>query len=273
MKKIIMGLLVILVFGSVFSSCDGFFSASWGAKSQREYDADKIDVNTENLDLWIKRAVGNPALAAIINEKIAQIVRTGPYNRDKAILVDGAVKLAVESTGLGQSILSNATGSLMDMLNGEGEGDMDLISSILGDIQRDFNNNGGQQIAENLGRLLIESGSINNTGIGQAPRFDAAYAGIAQPSDVSEAIIVLVLGSLNTPVNEIDLDDLDGIMDGLNFVQGNNGKTIVTVGPGATDADIALAAYANLLNDPAFESKADGNPILSVLKSMLSGNF
>ncbi|MDR1059201.1 MAG: hypothetical protein LBL43_06595 [Treponema sp.] len=250
-------LLPALIFVSVFVSCDSFFSESWG--SERSYDPDKIDLTTSNLDSWIENSIGNPKLAAALTEKIKVKVASMGNGSERAKFQEAGVELAIEASGIGTSIVSNAADILgnIDDLDGD-----QAVKDILKDIQSDFSS-GGPQAAANLAEIVNVSVDPSSTGNGSVPKFnsDDSYAATAAASDVGEAVLVLSLAVLGDDIAK-GVEDLGDGTDvaGLQLV---NNKIKVT-GNASSEA-IALAAYLNLIVDDT-TGKFDNNPVTSAIK-------
>jgi|TergutMp193P3_1026864.scaffolds.fasta_scaffold05163_6 hypothetical protein len=251
MKKVICYVIAVLVLA--FSSCDDFFSTSlW--PSTLKYDAANINVNAENVDQWLDSARGNPELTAALLDKITRDLESGKYSgAEKAKLIEAGIKLAVQSSGLGTSIISNASNVLGNLDNV----DEDTLLDLLDGIQSDFSRHGGPTAAANLSTIAA-------TGIsGNPPQFEPAYKSTAKPGDVAEAIFVLALGELGPTANIEDWSNPDVL--GLDISEDGH---ITVIDPNPSPGKLALAAYLNLINDggPSFND----NPLTSVIKDTFS---
>lgn len=257
MKKIACCAVAALVFTLSFTACDEFFSNSFG--NQRKYDVSKINVNAGNIDKWIDLAVGNPELADALVEKIIQeLAKDNLGDADKAKLLEGGVNLAVESSGLGESILSNAAGALGDLTDADDDKLEDILTDILENIWEDFNSGGGPKAADNIAEIASYA-LANDEGVVE---FEQWYKDTAKPGDVAEAIMVLILGELND--KDISIDNWSNLLEeGLHFGLTPDGNH-VTVDAGASEKEKVLAAYLNLIVDggPQFDS----NPITSAIR-------
>jgi hypothetical protein len=251
-------LLPALIFVSVFVSCDSFFSTSWG--SERSYDPDKIDLSTGNLDSWIEKSIGNPKLAAAITEKIKQKVASMGNGSERARFQEAGVELAIEASGIGTSILSNAADVLGNIDDRDGD---EAVTEILNNIQSDFSS-GGPQAAANLAEIVNISVDPNSKGNGSTPKFDPddSYAKSAAASDVGEAVLVLSLAVLGDNItNGVDTLNENGSVGGLK----HENDEIKVDGNNPSPEAIALAAYLNLIiKDPT--EKFDNNPVTSAIK-------
>ncbi|MDR2479933.1 MAG: hypothetical protein LBD48_11550, partial [Treponema sp.] len=149
---------VFLLLGAlIISSCDHFYSTSWG--TPRKYDPKNIKLDAGNVDSWKETAVGNPELAAALTEKIKDElkgVEQGNPNKDQAKLQDAGVSLAIEASGVGTTIVSNA-GSVIDKIEqlekdgGSNEAEVkETVKELFEDIQGDFKSNNGSKAADNL---------------------------------------------------------------------------------------------------------------------------
>lgn len=240
----------------VFAGCDNFFSSSWG--NGRSYDSSKITVNAKNVDSWILEAKGNPALAAAVTDKIIQVLETGGLSAaEKGKLQEAGVGLAIDSSGIGGSIIKNADG-VIDKLNGDDAAE--AVKDILVNIYTDFSNGSGPKAADDLAKVL----GITNPGNNGTPQFPAndpyVKDGLAD-TDVMQAVTVLMLGAcskknINAQVleNEITKDDFD-FNDFVNTyglglkVEGRDVKIDTNAGGEPSNEAIALAAYLNLIGD------------------------
>ena len=240
MKKI--ALLALITVILTFTSCDNFFSNSWG--KQRSYDSKNIDVNADNVDEWIEAAKGNPELADAVTEAIInELEKMGNTdNPEAAKLFEGGVNLAVESSGLGESILTEGAKLLGDI----DDFDEDTFTDLLGKIQDDFNSGGGPGAAEKIGKL-VDTVVEDKDG---APKFNDTYTEMAEPGDIVETILVLIMGELydmGISIDDIDSwSSLEEIADGRLMLEVGPPPEI-QVGPEASLTDVALAAYLNLI--------------------------
>jgi len=256
MKKIVF--LVVLVIVLAFASCDNFFGKSWG--TPREYDVSKIEVNAGNVAEWVDRAIGNPELAAAITDKIIEELDKASAD-DKAILMEAGINLAVESSGMGESMLTHAADILGDMDNL----DPDDVTELLRKMRGDFNSKGGRKAAKNIATIANKGLKVSNDGI---PTFDDGYANSAKPGDVAEAIMVLVLGELG----DGDLDDWGDIENqypGLE-IDDTLDPPMVKALPGASSSELALAAYLNLIVTGG--SKFDDNDLTKTIRKAFFEN-
>ena len=263
MKKIAL-FLVIAVFFS-FTSCDNFFSTSWG--TPRDFNPDNIDVNAENIDAWINLAVGNPALAAAIAERIIlELRRTDLSSSDRAKLINGGVMLTIEASGIGTSLIVNAAGLLSDLLDDDTEFDGDMMKNKFNNIQGDFKD-GGVDAANQLAE--IASGGVMP---GQVPGFSEEYAAMAHPSDVGQAVMVLLLAELDDvdDWNDVELDSIDSRLDGIVLGVNDEGESRFMIDessntPPSTNT-LVLAAYLNLIADG--DERYENNMLTGPMKGM-----
>jgi hypothetical protein len=255
--------VVFLLFGTLFfTSCDDFLSKSWG--SGRKYDYTKIDLNSRNLDSWIDTAVGNPELAHALTEKIKTDVTSGKLSpADQVQYQRAGVTLAVEATGLGTSIIANASGAVGDIQ----DKNPDAVIDILNNIRGDFNANNGVKAANDIAVIVgvsIDSMFVAQSGI---PRFNDGYDAAATPSEVAQAVLVLtvaVFEDLNDQINDTeslwDLINNNGVS-----VNTNTNPPTITVDEDEIDPKIiALAAYLNLIASGG--GKFENNPITSAIR-------
>jgi len=251
MKKI--AVLVIFAVVLTLSSCDDFFSKSWG--TQRTYNTSKINVNAGNVDDWIKASAGNPALAKAVAEAILKKL-PAVNDAEKKILLGAGLRLAVESSGVGELLLSEFAKQLKntDIDNF----DETTIENILDKIVDDFNKGGGADAAELIGQI---AGEFIDDKDG-TPKFDEEYIDSLKSGDVAEAILVLILNELgNSGASIENWDDIENLTLGLV----SDGYHIQVGDPeNTTPGSIALAAYINLIID--HPEKFQDNPFTDIFK-------
>jgi len=250
-KKLIFT-LVLLLPAVIFISCDSFFSGSLG--KERDYDMANININAGNCEAWLNRAVGNPKLADALTQKILQELKKGNLNSlDRDALRGAAVKLAVESSGLGKAIINNGLDSLtnIDDLTEEG------VKKLLKDIQSDFGLTGNKAAKD-----LAEIAGLSITNGGGIPAFEQGYANSVSPSDAGQAVIILTLAIIGNNLDNITLDDLTAYGLGKN---GGGEMLVVSANSNGKEAELtALAAYLNLIADGG--DKFKDNPVTSAIQ-------
>ncbi|MDR1862839.1 MAG: hypothetical protein LBQ67_02845 [Treponema sp.] len=256
-RKLISAPILTLLLGAlILSSCDEFFSSSWG--SPRDYDPSKIKLSASNLDSWLDAAVGNPELADALTEKIKKELNSGALNpADKVKFQTAGVKLAVEASGLGTSILTNASSALSSIDN-EDEG---AVKGLLSDVQNSFKSNNGAKAAADIAEMVGGGLSSND---GATPEFDAAYAAAVTPSDAAQAVLVLALAVVDANFAEVELDEYDDLDIGLTV---DEGAVKIETDNGGTPSDeaVALAAYLNLIAQDT-TGKFENNPVTKAIK-------
>ena len=266
MKKI--AVLLILAFVLFVSSCDDFFSKSWG--SNRDYDPKNIHVTASNIDDWVKACVGNPDLTKATLKAISRELKKQPplLEKDKKILFNAGLRLAVDSSGLGESILTIGAKSLkgldFDDIN------EDKIKELLNDILKDFNSKGGPAAADTISDMVIDLIDVETGKF--KPEFIEMYNDIFNPGDVSEAILVLVLGEMINNPNFV-MNEWDTIMylnDVFSVENNPKGGLCVEVNDPTDTNAIVLAAYINLVIDDPWDKYVD-NPLANALKDMFLG--
>jgi hypothetical protein len=250
---IILGLFIVFA----LSSCDNFFSTSWG--KEREYDASKIKLSTNNLDSWKEKAVGNPKLAKALVEKILSELpgKSGP---EKAKFQKVGIELAVEQAGIGTKMIELAGSALSDIDSEDG------VKNLLAKVQ-----SGLSDVDKAAGNIaaIVKASALVGTGAGQAPTFDLTdpYAAAASPSDVGMAVMVLALSVIPNIDGNTDLSDLSG----LTNLEIDDGSVKVKSGTTATPEEIALAAYLNLIASDT-TGKYDNNLITSSIRDAFGLN-
>ena len=243
-------------------SCDNYFSSSWGTAPS--YDSSNIDVNADNVGSWIEKAMGNAELAAAVTEKIIDELQKGNLNRkDEAKLQDAGVSLAIESSGIGQTIISSAAGAVNNLTN-----DPHALPNLMGELQDDFKARSGDKAAKNIAAIV--SGSLDkkpgNYQRGEVPRFkaDSLYAQNANPSAVGQAVVILTLAVTGEDnMQDVDLAHLDDY-----GIAVQDGKAVVA--DNATSESIALAAYLNLIAEDT-DGKYAADPITNSIRTAFLG--
>ena len=264
MKKI--AILAIIAVVLTFSSCDDFFKTTWG--NQRSYDPSNIDVTPGNIDEWAAAVLGNPDLAGAVSEAIIEKLKNTSDPAEKAALLDGGVKIAVESSGLGESLLTRGA----ELLGDAEDINEDTILELLEKIQSDFNSGNGVQAADYIAEMLV--GCISIGPPAGVPHFDPEYANIVKPGDVAEAILVLILGELGRD-DELTMDDWDDIKNlcaglDIDFDTGDYPHVVVTDETVVSDTALALAAYLNLIIDNP--DKFADNPLTDAIRNAFFGD-
>jgi len=251
-KTVFFAALAIFALTLSFTACDDFFTDGWG--SSRDYKASNIDVKVGDLDKWIDRVVGNPPLAKLVSEDILNKVTSGSLSSNEKLLYQRAgVKIAVESSGLGVALLSNALDTLADVadkIDDLSESELEaLLKDILSGIQGDFVKTGGVDAADNIADMVkMDIEGLDTLSDGDVPMFgdDSYFATIATASEIAKAILVLTLAEVEKSGIDIDdwedfsLEDLD-----IGLRLSNDGK-IETDGSAEPSA-LVLAAYLNLI--------------------------
>ena len=256
MKNAAICMLIIFVIG--LSACDNYFSESWG--SPRDYDIDNIDVNINNVDEWVERSIGNPDLAEVLVEKITKELIHATNSWDRAVLLEGGVKLAVENSGFGASIITYAADLLGELESGS---DIETVQDMFRKMQNDFNSGRGPNAADSLAAMALRCIQIDADGV---PRFEDAYAQTAQAGDVAEAVMVLVQRELGT-------DPIDDNWNDISMLSGDlviHNRAVRTANSDAGDTSIALAAYLNLISDNP--EKFSANPFTNALNNAFFGS-
>ncbi|MDR0582862.1 MAG: hypothetical protein LBG57_00715 [Treponema sp.] len=240
-------------------SCDDFYSSTWG--TSREYDSSKIDVNAGNVDDWIEKAAGNPELADALTKKIKDELKKGNLSdNDKAKLQEGGVALAIEASGIGETILEKAS----DIL-GNGISDAADLSNLFAGVQGDFKKNNGAGAASDIAEIAGGSLTQSDYGRDDVPKLTGVYAENADPAVVGQAVVVLTLALVGnaegaaTDMSKVDLGELDDY--GIYI---NENKEAAVMGDNPTPEAVTLAAYLNLIADDK-TGKYSSNPLTGTI--------
>ena len=268
MKKI--AVLLTVVFVLSLGACDAFFSASWG--NFRTYDPANIDIDAGNIGDWVQEIVGegNTELAEVVCEAIIEALNDpGLTEEEKAILLEGGVEIAIESSGVGIDL-----GLIAELLDDDSDSG-EVLLDILEKIKEDFDSGGGAHAAEIIGEMAESSSGLSETEDGEPPTFIEEYTEIVKLEDVIDAIILLILGELDNlgkPVEEVEFDDIDTFAAGLALV---GGHIVVDSPPDPSPTALALAAYLNIISDKC----GDGgewqgqNPISDAIYEVIFGSI
>ena len=257
MKKIavLVGIALLLS----FSACDDFFTSSYGEQFAREYNPDNVNINSDNVNDWIKRATGNTELAFVVSGKIKSDLEgfEGDLDEETAALIDGGVKLAIEASGVGTSIVNNVMTNVDSLIDGaDSDESINLMEAILLGIQGDFQDKNGKEASSNLAAILGHA--ISGKEDGEIPVLDPEYISKSSPNDVAFGVIVLTLGIIeDAPDFRIeDVEDIEewgsfisDVVTGLRFDAEDLRVTVDTSTGEPSDEALAMAAYFNLFMD------------------------
>ena len=235
MKPTLPVILTACILALSVTACDDFFSSGWG--SPREYSADNINVTISNLDRWIDRTIGNPPLAKLVSENISRQVADLNHPH-RAQFQRAGIRMAVESSGLGVALFTNALTILSDMADTDDENMDAMLKGVFSGIQRDFRNSGGVGAARNITTIAAHDIS------GNPPEFsDVAFVNGSTPSEVGQVILVLTLAKLEEEnINDMTYWGFDLKAFDLEL----SGGKVMIVGTPDPKA-IVLAAYLNLI--------------------------
>ena len=262
-KKAAVGVIIAVFL--TFSSCDDFFRTSWG--NPRTYDPSKIDISADDIDKWIAAAVGNPELAKALSQAIIRELKQTNDPVKKSKLLEGGIKIAVEASGVGTSIISSAAGALSG-LNSDNNSDenIDVLIDVFKNIQDNFNSGNGPDAANAIAQMVFSSIGYDETEGGKLPRFDSAFVDIAEPGDAAEAVMVLLLGLMNDQDLTVDstVEDwkqVNNLAEELFITEDKNHVGCYNVIYEGDDINaLALAAYLNLISENTASGKWD-NPL------------
>ena len=242
-----------------FAACDDFFTSSFGEGFTRDYSPENINIDAGNVNDWVKRATGNTELAMVVSSKIKSELEgfEGDIDAATAALIEGGVKLAIEASGVGTSIVNNVMTKVESLMDGaESEESISLMEEILLGIQNDFQDKNGKDAAANLAALLGHAITGNENG--GIPVLDPVYIENVSPNDVAFGVIVLTLGIIeDAPDFRIeDVEDLQewgtfitDVVTGLRFDMEDLRVTVDTSNGEPSGEALALAAYFNLFMD------------------------
>ncbi|MDR1229968.1 MAG: hypothetical protein LBK61_01060 [Spirochaetaceae bacterium] len=228
-------LAVLSVF--VLGSCDDFFSTSWG--EPREYDVNKIELTGDNLEAWKKKAIGNPALAGKLVEKIlSKLDDKNLSDKDRVAFQKVGVELAIEQSGMGTKILELA-GSDLDNINSE-KGVADLLSKVQNGVVES-----GKAAADNIAKIAVKSDFKSDDSLEFAT--NDPYASSASASEVGLAVMILAMGEIPNINENTQFDQVINDMENLTFNADEMPPVSAVVGKTPNDNEKALAAYLNLI--------------------------
>ena len=302
MKKI--AFIAILAFAISLMACDEFFSTSWG--SPREFQLSNVNVEGDNVDQWFELVVGDPDLALIVSDAIAETVEENAealeeiadsleeiaeklddptigneekakleeekakleeeqvkLQEEQAKLIEGGIRIAIEASGIGTSMVTHASNLLAELDNSTPSEDM--IRGILENIQNDFINGNGYAAADNIARMVEPN--ITGRNDGDVPQFDPLLAGLVQPGDAAQTIIVLALASAPDDIDYEDpssLNKIEDLVEGLTL--NNAGKVAIDESSGTPSSEaLTLAAYFNLITS---DERFDNNPLTKAIRGL-----
>ena len=255
-----MVILAIFVLALSITACDDFFSSGWG--SPREYQAENINVTIHNLDRWLERTVGNPPLARLVSENISKQV-ADPNHPYRGIFQRAGIRIAVESSGLGASLLSNAFNVLSDIADADDDQIEQKLKNVLSKVQDDFRSSGGVAAATNIATIAVDDITLSNG----APTFPSGtFVHETTPSEVAKAILVLTLAVVEE--NGMNVNDWNNFaLDQIGLE--SNAAGIVVVDENSSATFHVLAAYLNLI---AADNKFEGNFLTGAIRDAFLGN-
>jgi hypothetical protein len=285
-NRFFMGSTLLLCGALIFTSCDNFFSTSWGTK--REYDSSRIVINAGNIDEWIEAADGNPALAAAITDKIKQELsgagsNGGQLTPDQAKLQQVGIDMAIEASGIGTAIITSAAdivSNLQNLNTSDADGLKNTMTDLLNNVVNTFKEVNGSGAAHNLAEVVNVSltddvsdylfttdnpSDMNNL---TYPEFSDQFAANAKAGDVGQAVMVLALAVIDDKINEVlTTGTLNDNLTEYGIVIDNTvspAKAAATTN--STPESVALAAYLSLIAADT-SGKYSGNPITNAIQS------
>jgi hypothetical protein len=240
--------LVISIITLILASCDDAFSKSWG--KSREYDKSKINLTMDNLREWKEKSIGNPALVSTLVGKIIDEL-DGKSGAEKAAFQAAGIDLAIEQSNICMLIIDFAGNDISNIKNES------ALRDILVSVQDKFSD-GGNVAAANIATIAGKSVEA-----GATPKFadNDPYTAQAGALDVGMAVMTLTLAVAP------DIKGADNLKDALygNDTKLNFKDKQVTAGNGASQEEIVLAAYLNLIaNDKT--GKYSDSPTMGSLK-------
>ena len=268
MKKIT---ILTLIIALAFISCDTFFSDSMG--SSRDYNSRNIHLTTRNIGEWAQATVGNPPLARAVMRSLQRRLNTATPT-EMAIFLSYASMIAMEGSGVGASLLINSTDLLGEFVSDASPQELvDNMTEIIERLLRDIDGRGGSDASRTFANT-VGLGINTENGI---PTFNQAYIDSIQPSDLNDALLVLILGELmdNDDYNVDNLGNFDalGLRTVIEPTDSGGLRSSVRVmddrdpGPNA----IAMAAYLNIIHHDT-TGRFDNNPLTSALSNTLGSN-
>lgn len=159
------------------SSCQQFFTTSWGTPLARDPKDLIAPVTAENVEDQLEAAKNDPAVAAALLDKIADAVKDASA-ADKPVLQAAAVDAASSASGIGAAVLENSD-ALIDALNNSGDV-LAVVDSALA----------GLSGAADAGATLLD---VIPDPVADKDAFDA-FVAAATPDQLAMAAVTLVVG-------------------------------------------------------------------------------
>jgi hypothetical protein len=247
---------ILLVVSLAFMGCDIMFTTPMFGAKPREYEQKNINLNMGNLDTWQKAAVGNPALALALAQKIRDMDMTNMSPEEKAAFLNAGIGFAIEASDFGKSLLSNM-GKIGEIFDGQDispDSFQDLFDSLKG------NSGAAAVLAEIVSKGIDEDGNF-------IEGFEPSSA------DAAQAVIILTLALVSDITENIFDENNDFNLDVLESFgviideDGNVSFSEDGVDPGLVQKAKALVAFLNYIVD---DPDSDSNPLTSVIKSVFS---
>ena len=226
MKKLLRNSLPFIIILLFSGSCTDFFSTSLAPWAARDPSRLIPKVTVDNVDELIELTENDPDLSLELLKKIGEAVDKASDD-DKAKLQSAAIEAAVNSVGLGQTLI-NAVGDLSEIDTDDPDAAKDLVidainsmpnleeaSESLGNLLKDPTNFIETASADDiaLAAILLLAGDAKKNGSDDMDEYIEDF--INDPSDQAKLALELA-EALEDKVEDLS-ESLKTILDGLNL--------------------------------------------------------
>ncbi len=111
--------LIIILFVGVLTSCDDFFTTSWGSWAARDMSKMDFKVSADNIDDLMDKAANNKKMQAAILDSLVDAVKKAE-GEDKKKLQNAGVDLALSCTNVMDTVL-NSMAELESLVDNDGD--------------------------------------------------------------------------------------------------------------------------------------------------------
>ena len=247
--KVFLTALVIILL--IFTSCDDFFSTSWG--TMRTWHPDQIQITPNNLQDLLRIAAYDPRFADALTQAIIRELGNDPPEPYRTELEKAGITAAIKTSEIGISDLVDNISTILDIISsGEYDGNAEnLFFTMLRNLQKNFGQ--GERAAAHI--LVILAPTIENN----PPEFTKTDH--IKNTEAIQAVLLLTLAILDG--KEIS-ENPNTLRNDLGL--GISGNKITAPRPSIRppmpgwenekDGNLSytLAAYINYFADPANDS-------------------